>query len=82
MQWITRVPATVSAAQAVLAQTDPQSLASRTRGDRDHESPANAGGMEPRWVLIDSERRQAQARRTVDQQWRQHSAKATHACQP
>jgi transposase len=78
---ITRVPATVSAAQALRAQAAPQRLASLTAGSRDHELPPSDGGIEPRWILIDSERRQAQARRTVDKPWRQQSAQETQACQ-
>jgi transposase len=48
IKWITRVPATVSAAQALLAQADPQRLASLTAGYRDHELPSGYGGIEPR----------------------------------
>jgi transposase len=78
MKWITRVPATVSAAQAVLAQANPQVLASLKEGYRAHELPSSYGGIEPRWVLIYSEPRPAQARRTVDKQWRQQSDKETN----
>ena len=81
IKWITRVPATVSTAQAVLAQADPQLLASLTAGYRYHELPSSDGGIEPRWLLISSERRQAQARRTVAQQWRQQRDKETQAFQ-
>jgi transposase len=35
MKWITRGPATVNAAQTVLAQADPQALASLSRVDLD-----------------------------------------------
>jgi transposase len=52
-----------------------------TIGYRYHAFPANYGGIEQRWVLIYSERRQAQARRTVDKQWRQQSDKETNAFQ-
>jgi transposase len=79
IKWITRVPATVSAAQALLAQADPQRLASLKAGYRYHEWPTSYGGVEQRWILIYSELRQAQARRTVDQQWRQQSDKETKA---
>jgi transposase len=40
-------------------------------GYRAHELPSTYGGVEPRWVLIHSEPRQAQAQRTIDKQWRQ-----------
>jgi transposase len=79
MKWITRVPATVNAAQTVLAQADPQALASLTAGYRYHELTSTYGGIEPRWVLIYSESRRPQARRTVDQQWHQQSDKAIKA---
>jgi transposase len=79
IKWITRVPATVSAAQALLAQADPQQLTSLTAGYRYRELTSSYGGIEQRWVLIYSELRQAQARRTVDKQWRQQSDKETKA---
>ena len=79
MQWITRVPATVSAAQAVLAQVNPQALTTLQEGYRYHELTSTYGGIEQRWLLIYSEPRQAQARRTVDKQWRQQSDKEVNA---
>jgi transposase len=79
IKWITRVPAPVSAAQALLTQADPQRLAALTAGSRDHEVPPLYGGIEQRWVLIYSELRQAQTRRTVDKQWRQQRDKETKA---
>ena len=82
IKWITRVPATVSTAQAVLAQADPQLLASLTAGYRYHELPSSYGGIEQRWLRIYAELRQAQARRTVDTQWRQQSDKEPKAFQP
>src|SRR6266850_457652 len=79
LKWITRVPATVGAAQAVLAQANPQALTMLHEGYRDHELTSTYGGIEPRWLLIDSEPRQAQARRTVDQPWRQQRDKELNA---
>ena len=79
MKWITRVRATLSAARAVLAHADPQVLASRKEGYRYHELSLIYGGIEPRWVLIDSEPRQAQARRTVDKPLRKQSDKDIEA---
>jgi transposase len=72
-QWITRVPATLSAAQAVLAQADPQTMAPLTEGYRYHVVRSNYGGVEQRWVLIHSAPRQPQAQRTVDKQLLKHS---------
>ncbi len=68
MQWITRVPATLREAQAVLAQADPQTMTPLTEGDRYHVVPSRYGDVEQRWVLIYSEPRQPQAQRTVDTQ--------------
>jgi transposase len=65
---MTRVPATLSAAQTALAQAHPQTMAPLTEGDRDHVLPSTSGGVQQRWVLIASEHRQAQAQRTVGQQ--------------
>lgn len=79
MQWITRVPATLSAAQAALAPVDPQALASLQEGERSHELTSTSGGSAPRWVLISSEPRQLQAPRTIDRQRRQPSDAAVPA---
>jgi transposase len=67
-KWITRVPATLNDAQAVLAQANPQTMASLTEGYRYRESTSTYGGVEQRWVLRYSALRQPQAQRTVDTQ--------------
>ena len=64
--WITRVPATLREAQAVLAQADPQTMAPLTEGYRSHVVRSSAGGVAQRWVLLHSAARQPQAQRTVD----------------
>ena len=74
LQWITRVPATLREAQAVLAQADPQTMAPLTEGYRSRVVPSSYGGVEQRWVLIHSAPRQPQAQRTVDKQWLKQSA--------
>jgi transposase len=79
IKWITRVPATLSAAQAALAQADPQAMAALHEGYRYHELTSTYGGVEQRWVLIYSEPRQAPAQRTVDKQLRQQSDKEVKA---
>src|SRR5262245_54989388 len=68
LQWITRVPATLAEAQAILAQADPQTMAPLTEGYRYRVVPSSYGGVAQRWVLIHSEWRQAQAQRTVNKQ--------------
>src|ERR671922_2777144 len=73
MKWITRVPATLSDAQAALAHVDPQAMAPLTEHYRYCELPAVYGGVQQRWLLIYSELRQAQAQRTVDKRLRQQS---------
>ena len=64
LKWITRVPATLHEAQAVLAQTNPQTMAPLTEGYRYHV-PSSYGGVAQRWVLIHSER----ASRTPSAPW-------------
>jgi transposase len=71
MKWMTRVPATLHDAQAALAPVDPPAMVALQEGYRAHELTSTDGGVEPRWVLIDSKARQAQAQRTIDQTWRQ-----------
>jgi transposase len=65
---MTRVPATVSDAQAALTQAEPQTLAPLTAGYRYHGLTSTYGGVAQRWVLVFSEQRHAQAQRTVDTQ--------------
>jgi transposase len=73
MKWITRVPATLGEAQAVLAQADPQTMAPLREGYRFCVVSSTYGGVAQRWVLLYSEQRQPQAQRTVDTQWRKQS---------
>ena len=73
LKWITRVPATLGEAQAVLAQADPQTMAPLREGYRFRVVPSTYGGVAQRWVLLYSEQRQPHAQRTVDKQWRKHS---------
>ena len=68
--WITRVPATLAEARAVLAQVDPNTLAPLTEGYRFQEVTATYAGIAQRWVVVYSEARRAQARRAVDKQVR------------
>jgi transposase len=68
IKWITRVPATLSDAQAALAQAAPQAMQPLTEGYRYHALTSTYGGVAQRWLLIASEPRQPQARRTVDKQ--------------
>jgi transposase len=80
VKWITRVPATLSAAQTARAQANPQTMAPRTEGYRSRVLPSTEGGIEQRWGLIASEHRQAQAQRTVDKQLRKQSDEEVQAC--
>ena len=70
LKWITRVPATLGEAQAVLSQADPQTMAPRQEGYRYRVVPSTYGGVAQRWVLVYSEQRQPQSQRAVDKQWR------------
>jgi transposase len=79
IKWITRVPATVSDAQAALAQADPQSMASLKDGYRYDELSSTYGGVEQRWLLLVSEHRQPHAQRSVDKQLRKHSDQESKA---
>jgi transposase len=76
---ITRVPATLRAAQAVLAQAAPQTRTPLTEGDRYPVVRSSYGGVEQRWGLIHSAPRQPQAPRTVDKQLLKHSEQAVKA---
>ena len=73
LKWITRVPATLTEAQAVLAQAQPETMLALQEGYRFRSVLSTYGGVAQRWVLIYSEQRQPQAQRTVDKQWRKQS---------
>jgi transposase len=75
IKWIPRVPAPLSEAQAALVQAEPQAMAALHEGYRSHALTSTYGGVEPRWVRIDSEPRQAPAPRTVDTPRRKQSDK-------
>jgi transposase len=79
MKWITRVPATLSEAQAALAQADPRTMAPLGEGYRYRVVTSTYGGVAQRWVLIYSAQRRLQAQRTVDKPWLKHSEKEVTA---
>src|SRR5919197_166219 len=65
-KWITRVPATLSEAQAALARADAETMEPLMEGYRHHILASAYGGVAQRWVLIYSEHRRPQAQRTVE----------------
>jgi len=73
LKWITRVPATLTEAQEILAQAQPETMASLPDGYRYTVMASHYGGVAQRWVLLYSEHRQPQAQRTVDKQWLKQS---------
>jgi len=79
IKWITRVPATLTEAQEVLAQAHPESMPPLQKGYRARSVLSTYGGVAQRWVLIYSEQRQPQAQRTVDKRWRKQSEHAVQA---
>src|SRR5499426_4008147 len=81
LKWITRIPATLTEAQKVLGQANPQTMAPLTAGYRYHVVPSSYENVAQRWVLIYSEPRQPQAQRTVDKQWLKQSDREVKACQ-
>jgi transposase len=73
MKWLTRVPATVSEAQAALEQVNPQTMMPLSEGYRCQMLHSTYGSVAQRWALIYSELRQPQAQRTADRPWRKQS---------
>ena len=65
---MTRVPATLSDAQAVLRQAAPQTMTPRADGYRYGVVPSTEGGLEQRWVLISSAPRHPHAQHPVNKQ--------------
>lgn len=68
LKWMTRVPATLSDAQAVLGQAAPQTMTPLADGDRYRVVPSTYGGVEQRWALIYSAQRHSHAPHTVNKQ--------------
>ena len=81
LKWITRVPATLHEAQAVLSHADPQAMAPLQEGYRYQALTSTYAGVAQRWVLIYSEPRQPQAQRTVDKQLHKQSDQECKAFQ-
>jgi transposase len=79
LKWLTRVPATLRDAPAALAQADPQTMTPRLDGYRYRVLTSTYGGVAQRWVLISSEHRLSQARRTVDKPLFKPREQAVHA---
>jgi transposase len=79
MKWISRVPATVSEAQAVCAQAAPTTMVPRLEDYRYQTLSSTYGGVEQRWLLVYSEQRRASSQRTVDKQWLKQSDKESKA---
>jgi transposase len=72
-KWITRVPATLTAAQEVLARAAPETMAPLGAGYRYQVLASTYGGVAQRWMLLYSEHRRPQVQRTVDKHWLQQS---------
>jgi transposase len=75
LKWITRVPATLTEAQAVLTQAEPQTMTPLQEGYHYQSVSSTYGGVAQRWLLIYSEQRYAQAQPAVDKQWLKQSTR-------
>ena len=80
-RWLTRVPATVSAAQQALAQAAPAAMTPLRAGYRYQALASTSGGVAQRWRLIYAEHRRPQAQRAVDKQWLKQSTSEVKAFQ-
>lgn len=78
-KWITRVPATLTEAQEVLAYANPDTMAPLQEGYRYITVASRYGGVAQRWILLYSEHRQPQAERTVDKRWLTSSTQEAQA---
>jgi hypothetical protein len=68
-KWITRVPGTLNEVKAALAQADPEPMVPWKAGYRGQTLTSTYGGVAQRWLLIASQPRRPQARRTVHKRW-------------
>jgi transposase len=67
--------------KAALAQVDPEQMVSLKAGYRGQTLTSTYGGVAQRWLLIESQPRRPQARRTVNKRWLKHSEKEVKAFQ-
>jgi transposase len=70
-RWITRVPATLTAAQNALVPATPTPMLPLREGYHSQALASTSGGVAQRWLLLYSEPRRPQAQRTVDKHLRQ-----------
>jgi transposase len=75
------VPGTLNEVKAALAQVDPEQMVSLKAGYRGQTLTSTYGGVAQRWLLIESQPRRPQARRTVNKRWLKHSEKEVKAFQ-
>lgn len=80
-KWITRVPGTLNEVKAALAQAAPEQMVPLKAGYRGQTLTSTYGGVAQRWLLIESQPRRPQARRTVNKRWLKHSEKEVKAFQ-
>ena len=80
-KWITRVPATLSEAQAVIAQADPPTMTPLMEGYAYQQAMSTYGGVPQRWLLVYSDHRRPQAQRLVDKHWLKQSTAEAKAFQ-
>ncbi len=78
-KWITRVPGTLNEVKAALAQADPEQMVPLKVGYRTQTLQSTYGSVAQRWLLIESQPRRPQARRTVNKRWLKHSVKEVKA---
>ena len=67
--WLTRGPATWSDAQTGRRQAHPQTMTPLADGSRERVVPSPAGGLAPRWGLLDAAQRHPHAPPTVTTPW-------------
>ena len=63
VHWITRVPATLNAAQEVLRATDPETMTHLDEHTRYQRLSTEYAGVAQRWLVVDSDAAQQRARR-------------------
>ena len=80
-KWITRVPGTLNEVKAALAQAVPDQMVPLKAGYRGQTLTSSYGGVAQRWLLIESQPRRPQARRTINKRWLKGSEKEVKAFQ-
>jgi transposase len=77
LKWLSRTPLTIKQAKQLISQLmESDFIESQIPGDRWSEHPSNYGGIEQRWLVVESDIRRQFDRRQLEKKWKKPNKKA------